>query len=125
MAVPRRAHTLVLMTAPDAVPDGAPDGAPAGGRDGAPDPRPGRALLVYTLLRLVLLLVSYAVLVAVGLDGLLAVGVAVLVSALLSLVLLKRQRDAFTSASMARADQRRLAKQDRRARLDDPDSTPG
>ena len=101
------------MTAPDAVPNG------------APDVRPGRALLVYSLLRLLLLLVSYAVLIALGLEGLLAVGVAVLLSALLSLVLLKRQRDAFTSASMARADQRRLTKQDRRARLDDPDSTPG
>ncbi|MCW2714166.1 MAG: hypothetical protein JWN88_1213 [Frankiales bacterium] len=90
----------------------------------APDPRPGRALLVYTLLRFALLLVSYAVLLAVGLDGLLAVGVAVLMSALLSLVLLRRQRDAFTSASMARADQRRMVKQERRARLDDPEAGP-
>lgn len=92
--------------------------------DNASAPRPGRALLVYSLLRLALLLVSYAVLTVLGLEGLLAIGVAVLLSALLSLVLLKRQRDAFTSASMVRADERRQAKQTRRARLDDPDSTP-
>lgn len=93
--------------------------------DTASAPRPGRALLLYSLLRLALLVVSYAVLVVLGLKGLLALGVAVLLSALLSLVMLKRQRDAFTTASMARADARRQAKQIRRARLDEPDSTPG
>ena len=82
-------------------------------------PSPGRAFLVYSALRLALLLVSYGVLVALGLDGLLAVGGAVLLSALLSLVLLRRQRDAFTSASMARADARRAEREARRARLDD------
>jgi hypothetical protein len=85
----------------------------------APAPSPGRAFLVYSGLRLALLLVSYGVLVALGLDGLLAVGAAVLLSALLSLVLLRRQRDAFTDASIARADQRRAAREARRARLDD------
>lgn len=85
-----------------------------------PTPSPGRAFLVYSGLRLGLLLVSYAVLRLIGLDGLLAVGAAVLLSALLSLVLLRRQRDAFTSASMARADSRRAERQARRARLDEP-----
>ncbi len=85
----------------------------------APAPSPGRAFLVYSGLRLGLLLVSYAVLVAIGLDGLLAVGGAVLLSALLSLVLLRRQRDAFTDASIARADQRRAEREARRARLDE------
>ncbi len=79
---------------------------------------PGRAFLVYSALRLVLLVVAYSVLLAIGVDGLLAVGGAVLLSALLSLVLLRRQRDAFTEASMARADERRAEKQRRRARLD-------
>ena len=88
-------------------------------------PSPGRAFLAYTGLRLALLLVSYAVLVAVGLEGLLAVGAAVLLSAGLSLVLLRRQREAFTSASMARADQRRADKQARQARLDEPDPPQG
>lgn len=86
--------------------------------DPALPPRPGRAFLLYSSLRLLLLLVSYAVLLAIGLDGLLAVGVAVLMSALLSLVLLRGQRDAFTAASVARADQRRSQRADRRARLD-------
>ena len=81
---------------------------------------PGRALLVYSGLRLVLLVVAYSVLLALGIDGLLAVGGAVLLSALLSLVLLRRQRDAFTEASMARAEERRAERQRRRARLDDP-----
>ena len=82
-------------------------------------PSPGRAFLVYSGLRLALLLVSFAVLTAIGLDGLLAIGAAVLLSALLSLVLLRRQRDAFTSASMARADQRRAERERRRARLEE------
>ena len=81
---------------------------------------PGRAFLVYSALRLVLLVVAYSVLLAVGLDGLLAGGGAVLLSALLSLVLLRRQRDAFTSASLARAEERRAEQQRRRARLDGP-----
>ena len=79
---------------------------------------PARAFLVYSALRMALLLVSYAVLVALGLEGLLAVGAAVLLSALLSLVLLRPQRDAFTSASMARAEQRRSEREARRSRLD-------
>ena len=80
--------------------------------------RPGRAFLVYSALRLVLLVVSYSVLLAIGIDGLLAVGGAVLLSALLSLVLLRRQRDAFTEASMARAEQRRADKERRRVGLE-------
>lgn len=87
-------------------------------------PRPGRAFVVYSGLRLALLLVSYAVLVAVGADGLVALGGAVLVSALLSLVLLRPQREAFTSASIARSDQRRAEKADRRARLDRTEDPP-
>jgi hypothetical protein len=63
-----------------------------------PATSPGRAFLVYSGLRLAL----------------------VLMSALLSLVLLRRQRDAFTDASIARADERRAAKASRRARLDEP-----
>ncbi len=86
-----------------------------------PTQSPARAFLVYSALRLVLLVVAYSVLLAIGLDGLLAVGGAVLLSALLSLVLLRRQRDAFTQASMARADERRADKERRRARLDRPD----
>lgn len=80
----------------------------------------GRAFLLYSSLRLLLLLVAFAVLLALGLDTILALGGAVLGSALLSVVLLRRQRQAFTSASVARADQRRAARQAQRARLDEP-----
>lgn len=85
-------------------------------------PRPGRAFLVYSALRLALLLVSAAVLRLVVGEGkdLLVIGGAVLLSALLSLVLLRRQRDAFTAASVAAADRRRVEREARRARLDDP-----
>ncbi|MCW2615130.1 MAG: hypothetical protein JWN08_2124 [Frankiales bacterium] len=86
----------------------------------APRPTsPGRAFLLYSSLRLLLLLVAFAVLLAVGLDTVLALGGAVLASALLSLVLLRRQREAFTAASVARAEQRRAEKQAQRARLDE------
>lgn len=84
-----------------------------------PPPRPGRAFLLYSTLRLLLLLVAYAVLLALGLETILAIGGAVLVSALLSLVLLRRQREAFTQASVARAEQRRADKAARRSRLEE------
>ena len=86
-----------------------------------PTPRPGRAFAVYSALRLALLLVCFVLLrLIVGDDNpLLVVGGAVLLSALLSLVLLRKQRDAFTSASVARADQRRAERAARRARLDE------
>ena len=92
-----------------------------------PVPSPGRALAVYSLLRLALLAVCFVVLRLVLGDGqpLLVIGGAVLMSALLSLVLLKRQRDAFAEASVARADQRRADKSARRSRLDAPDSPQG
>ena len=87
----------------------------------APKPTsPGRAFLLYSSLRLLLLLVAFAVLLALRLDTILAFGGAVLVSALLSVVLLRRQREAFTSASVVRAEQRRAARQAQRARLDEP-----
>lgn len=87
----------------------------------APQPTtPGRAFLLYSSLRLLLLLVAFAVLLALGLPTVLALGGAVLVSALLSLVLLRRQREAFTSAAMARSEQKRAARQATRARLEEP-----
>jgi hypothetical protein len=92
--------------------------------DERPLPSPGRALAVYSALRLGLLVVCFAaVRLVLGPDvsPLLVIGAAVLVSALLSLVLLKRQRDAFAEASLARAEQRRADKQARRSRLDAPE----
>ena len=89
-----------------------------------PLPSPGRAFAVYSALRLALLLVCYLLLRVLLGDGnpLLVIGGAVLMSALLSLVLLKRQRDVFAEASFARAEQRRADKAARRSRLDAPDS---
>lgn len=86
-----------------------------------PLPSPGRAFVVYTGLRLLVLLVSFVVLrLVLGPDNpLLVVGGAVLLSALLSLVLLRRQRDTFTSASIAKADRRRAERAARQARLDE------
>ena len=84
-----------------------------------PPPSPGRAFLLYSTLRLLLLLVAFAVLLALGLETLLALGGAVLTSALLSLVLLRRQREAFTQASVAPAEQRRADKAARRSRLEE------
>ncbi len=84
-----------------------------------PPTSPGRAFLLYSTLRLLLLLVAFAVLLALGLDTILALGGAVLTSALLSLVLLRRQRQAFTQASVARAEQRRADKAARRSRLEE------
>lgn len=91
-----------------------------------PSPRPGRAFAVYTGLRLALLAVCLVVLrlILPDVDLLLVLGAAVLLSALLSLVLLRRQRDAFTAASMAAADRRREARQARRARLDEAPDRP-
>lgn len=91
-----------------------------------PDPRPGRAFAVYSVLRLTLLVVVFAVLRLIVGDGydLLLAGAAVLLSALLSLVLLRPQRQAFTTASLARAEQRRALKQARRSRLEEPEAEP-
>lgn len=96
-----------------------PDKSSAPASDAPPAGSPGRAFLVYSLLRLAILAVSYAVLLAIGLHGPLAIGIAVLLSALLSLLLLRDRRDAFTQASMARAAQRRELRSHRRARLDE------
>lgn len=80
-------------------------------------PGPGRAFAVYSALRLGLLLICFAVLRLVLGDGneLLVLGGAVLLSALLSVVLLRRQRDAFTQASLATADRRKAQREAGRA----------
>lgn len=90
-------------------------------------PSPGKAFAIYSALRLALLVVSFAVLRVILGDGkdLLVIGAAVLLSAMLSLVLLKKQRDEFALASMARAEERRAAKSARRARLDETGTETG
>ena len=82
-----------------------------------PAPSTGRALAVYTGLRVVLFLVAYVVLLLLGMTGFFALGAAVLASALLSLVLLRPQREALAKASVARADAKRAEREERRRRL--------
>jgi membrane protein implicated in regulation of membrane protease activity len=72
-----------------------------------------RPVLVYTLLRLVLFLGGFGAALLAGLDGLVAVLVGFAVSALLSAVLLRPQRDAIAEAAAARS----AAAANERARL--------
>ncbi len=81
----------------------------------------GRALALYTALRLLAFAVVFVLLSAVGLGGLVGVLLALLLSSLVSLVLLRRQRDAVTLG----LEQRRLSRGQEKARLrgmldDDP-----
>ena len=85
----------------------------------SPRPSAGRAFLLYSTLRLLLFLVCLAVLVALGVEQVLALGVAVLGSALLSIVVLRTQRRAFTEASVARTERKQQERAVRRAALDD------
>lgn len=79
---------------------------------------PGRALALYTTLRVLLFLAVYLVLQAFLQPALLAMGAAVLLSALLSIPLLRPWRDDLARATEARVERRQAAKADRRARLD-------
>ena len=79
----------------------------------------GRALLLYTTLRLLLFLSVFLLLQLVLEPALLAVGAAVLGSALLSIPLLRPWREDLARATAARARSRVDAKASRRARLDE------
>lgn len=94
--------------------------------DSSTTPSPGKAFAIYSALRLALLVVSFALLRVILGDGkdLLVIGAAVLLSAMLSLVLLRKQRDDFARASMARAEERRAARSARRTRLDETGTSP-
>ena len=74
---------------------------------------------LYTLLRFGLFFALWGVLYLVGLPALLAALVALVLSVPLSLVLLRRPRDAFTRQLQARFDARRVAREDLDARLED------
>ena len=70
-----------------------------------------RATLAYTSARILLLVVSIILLYLAGARGLLLLALAFVVSGIVSFVLLSRQRDAMSSALMARirTGQRRMA----------------
>jgi len=96
------------------------DGGPA---DAPQQERPlrsaGRAFALYTTLRLLLVLAAYLLLQFFVEPALLAVGAAVLLSAVLSIPLLKPWRDDLTRATQARVERRRDERARRRARLDE------
>ena len=82
-------------------------------------PGVGRALAEYTALRVVVLAGAYGLLLLLGVRAFPAVVGALLVSALVSLVLFRRQRDAVAVALAARSEQRRDERQRTRRLLDD------
>jgi hypothetical protein len=94
---------------------------PAQQPEGATPARPvGRALALYTTLRVLLFLSVFALLQLVLEPALLALGAAVLASALLSIPLLRPWREDLARATAARAEQRRAQRVQDRARLDEP-----
>jgi hypothetical protein len=95
-------------------PSGAPE-QPAG----RPVRSTGRAFALYTTLRLLLFLSVFLLLQVVLEPPLLAVGAAVLLSALLSIPLLRPWREDLARASAAGVERRRAARAAQRARLDE------
>lgn len=79
----------------------------------------GRALALYTTLRLLLFLAVYLVLQAFVTPRLLAVAAAVLLSALVSIPLLAPWRADLARATQARVEHKQAERARRRARLDD------
>jgi hypothetical protein len=76
------------------------------------------SMWLYTILRFGLFFALWGILVLVGLHGLLAPLVALVLSVPLSLVLLARPRAAFTRQLEARLDARRAEREDLDVRLD-------
>lgn len=79
----------------------------------------GRAFAVYTALRVVLFAVCCGVLLVLGAPRLVGVAVALLVSSLLSLIFLRRQRDVFVLALQRRREDRANEQARLRGLLDD------
>ncbi|HEU5267360.1 MAG TPA: DUF4229 domain-containing protein [Jatrophihabitans sp.] len=80
------------------------------------------SMWLYTLLRFGMFFALWGLLVLVGLTGLFAALIALVLSVPLSLVLLRKPRDAFTAQLQARLDARHAARADLDAQLD-PDAT--
>ena len=98
---------------------GQTSGDPSPSQSAGSTPRVGPALLRYTVGRLLLFLLVLVLVQLVVEERLLALGLAVLVSALLSVPLLRRPRAQLNEATAARAEQRRQQRAERRARLDE------
>ena len=94
----------------------AADGAAPAGR---PVRSAGRAFALYTTLRVLLFLSVYLVLQAFVEPALLALGAVVLLSAVLSLPLLRPWREDLARATAGRARRKQAERAARRARLDE------
>ena len=84
-----------------------------------------RALLVYTVGRVLVLFAVAGLLYAVGLRGFLLAASAVLLSLPVSYLLLARQRHAFAADIERRVGERRARRADLRAKLRGDDAPPG
>ncbi len=88
----------------------------------ATEPHFGRwmgSMWLYTALRFGLFFALWGILVLVGFSGLFAALLALVLSVPLSLVLLRKPRNAFTAQLQARVDARNAARADLDARLQD------
>ncbi|MCW2724642.1 MAG: hypothetical protein JWN35_1563 [Frankiales bacterium] len=85
---------------------------------GATPPGIRRALLIYTALRLVVFVGTAGVLIVFGLNGFPLLLIALLISSIASLFVLRPQRDALTAAQQARNEYRRAEKERDRSRLE-------
>ena len=78
-----------------------------------------RPLILYTFLRLVLFVGAFGLVTVVGVRGIAALFAALVLSALGSVVLLKRQRDAIAEVAAARREAALREKERLQARLRD------
>ena len=78
-----------------------------------------RALLQYSILRLGLFFIVVVALGLAGIRGIVALMLSLLITSVLGFFLLKKQRDTYGVALEARMAERRQAKTDLRARLDE------
>lgn len=85
----------------------------------APPRKASRALLQYSVLRLGLFFVVVVALALVGVRGIVALMISLLVTSVLGFFLLRKQREAYSVVLEARLAQKRQQRQDLRARLDE------
>ena len=84
----------------------------------SPVPSAGRVVLLYSSLRLLLFLALWLVLVLLGDEPLPGALAAAVLTSLLSLVLLKKQRDQVSAVVLARHERKRLEREELQRRLD-------
>ena len=85
----------------------------------------GKAFALYSGLRLLAFVGTYGLMLIVGLRSLVAIAAAVLVSSVISLLTLRRQRDAVSAALDSRRGSRQREQARLRGLLDDEPSADG